>query len=303
MNETKPVWPNLFVVGAQKCGTTSIFGHLQKHPEVFVPEMKEPEFFGTSPGAAKILFGEGRCTTREEYLQQYQDASRFHAIGDFSTSYLWDPNVPRKIHEVSPGARIIIMLRDPVMRAQSAYLMLYSRNMETAPTFLEAIERDRDRDKTSWFTSWNYVEAGMYASQVERYIETFGRDQVLVSLFDDLVKNPLDLFLRIARHIGVDPAPFVTMNLTEALNTFRMPRSMLAYRLGRNEQIKRLRQKLIPADVWERMRSGALFYRAGKKPPVDEASRKLLQQIYAPDIIRLEELLGRKMPELRKSWD
>jgi hypothetical protein len=138
---------------------------------------------------------------------------------------------------------------------------------------------------------------------VERYIETFGRDQVLVSLFDDLVKNPLDLFLRIARHIGVDPAPFVTMNLTEALNTFRMPRSMLAYRLGRNEQIKRLRQKLIPADVWERMRSGALFYRAGKKPPVDEASRKLLQQIYAPDIIRLEELLGRKMPELRKSWD
>jgi hypothetical protein len=294
-------WPTFFIVGAQKCGTTSLYKHLKKHPEVFLPEVKEPAFFVTRPQPGEPrLFPEG-CTTLEEYSQLYLGAEKFAAIGDASPHYLCDEGSPRRIHDACPQARIIIMLRDPVIRAHSAYLMNRGRDYDSAPTFRQALERDEERDKTSWYTSWQYVQAGMYHAQVSRYLDAFSSAQVLILLFDDLRRDPNELLSRIARHIGINPAPFGASDLSEPYNYFKMPRFRTAYRIARTPLGRKIRQKLFPESVQQWLRRSSLLY-GDRKPPLDDESRQYLQTIYDPDVARLEGLLGRELPELRTSW-
>jgi hypothetical protein len=292
------IWPNFFVVGAPKCGTTSLYERLKLHPQVFLPEMKDPNFFTTPPPSSEKSFDLPRCSTLEEYQRLYKDARGFIAVGDPSNSYLWDENAPGRIHEVCPEAKIIVMLRDPVARAHSFYLMNVRDGFESSPTFRRALDQDKARNTSNWFTAWLYVEGGLYHKQVRRYIDAFGARQVLVLLFDDLAKNPLELFSRIASHIGVDPSPFGSIEVSEPYNPYRMPRSRAAYRIA---GMLGLRGSLIPpaARRWL-SRSPLLFDK--NKPQIDPESRRYLQQIYDPDIAHLEMLLGRTMPELRKNW-
>jgi hypothetical protein len=292
------IWPNFFIVGASKCGTTSLYAHLKRHPQVFVPEVKEPNYFSTDAPPGEPILPIGKATNRDEYERLFQDAQGYRAIGDMSTAYLWDPNVPGRIRQTCPDAKIIIMLRDPVMRAHSQYLMYLSHGDEPSPSLWEALQADEKRNKTSRLSSFLYLERGLYCEQVRRYFDTFGEERVLVLLFDDLVRNPDELFAQVARHIGVDPALFGSTDLSEAHNTFNMARFMTAYKIA---GYLGLRSWLLPQSVrtWLR-RSPWLFGK--EKPPVDDASRRFLQRTYDSDIRQLEDLLGRKLPELRKSW-
>ena len=292
------VWPNFYVVGAQKCGTTSLYQHLKKHPQVFLPEVKEPAYFSDPPPpGAKLLYPDSRVTI-DYYQGLYRDARGFEAIGDTSPHYLRDADSARRIHEVCPGAKIIVMLRDPVVRAHSAYLMNLLRDFDSAPTFGQALQRDKERNKGSWFTAWQYVEAGLYSSQVRRYLDKFGKDQVLVLMFEDLAVRSQELFAQVASHLGVDPGLIDVTSVSEPHNYYRMPRFKTAYRIA---GALGLRSKLTSPSFRRLLnRSGLLF--KTEKPPLDAESRKYLQEIYGPDIAQLEELLGRKLPELRKSW-
>jgi hypothetical protein len=294
----RSVWPDFYLVGAAKCGTTSIYEHLKKHPQVYLPEMKEPNFFAAPAPPGEPAFDVPRCSNLEEYQHLYRKARGFSAIGDASNSYLWDEHAPGRIQEICPHAKIVIMLRDPVVRAHSFYLMNLRSGDDSSPTFRQALELDRERSKSSWFTSWLYVEGGMYYAQVRRYFETFGKDQVLVLFFDDLVKDPTPLFAQIAGHIGVEADPFETIEVSTALNTYRMPRLSTAYRLA---GMLGLRGRLLPVSVRRWLSRNPLLF-DHRKPSLDGETRRYLQQIYDPDITLLEDLLERRLPELRVSW-
>jgi hypothetical protein len=124
---------------------------------------------------------------------------------------------------------------------------------------------------------------------------------VMVLLFDDLSQRPQELFARIAEHVGISPADFSSANFSEAHNTYKMPRFQGAFRFARNRFSKELRQRVLPQSVQRWLRSSKLLY-GTRKPPLDDESRRYLQAIYDPDLALLEDLLGRKLPELRKSW-
>lgn len=291
-------WPNFYVVGAQKCGTTSVYYHLRRHPQVFLPEEKEPAFFANFPTAREKMIFPASRTTIDEYRRFYQGARGFGAIGDASPHYLRDEESPRRIHEVSPQAKIIIMLRDPVVRAHSAYLMNLARHFDFSPSFCEALARDEPRPKADWFTAHHYVGAGLYYEQVHRYLNIFGREQVQVLLFEDLAAKPRQLLTSIAGHIGIDPAPFAAMDLSQPYNAYQVPRFRTVYRFA---SALGQRTKLLPPSVRAWLKETPLLHDR-TKPPLDIESRRHLQSIFDPDITRLEELLGRKLPELRKSW-
>ena len=292
------IWPNFFIVGASKCGTTSLYAHLKKHPQVFLPEIKEPNYFSTDAPPGEPILPIGKSTTLEEYRALYRPAAGFRAIGDMSTAYVWDKNVPGRIREVSPDAKIIIMLRDPVMRAHSQYLMYLSHGGDPSQSLWEALQRDKNRNKSSRLSSFLYLERGLYFEQVQRYFDVFGRDRVLVLLFDDLTVQPGAVFKRVAEHIGIEPDQFGSMDLSEVHNSFNMAKFMTAYKIA---GYLGLRTKLLPKSARQWLKQSPFLFDK-KKPPVDEESRRYLQHIYGPDIVRLEELLGRKLPELRKSW-
>lgn len=280
-------WPNFFLTGPHKTGSTSLFIHLKRHPQIFIPPAKHVSTF-----QPERILGDAPSWCRT----QYADAKGYAAIGEVNPDYFPDLLVPGRIREICPGARFIIMLRDPVERSYSHYLMARRgfTTPEPATSFAEALRRYEDRQAKEWWRSQRYVEHSFYFAPVRGYIEAFGRDQVLVLLFDELRKNPSELMTRIARHIGVDPRFFAEVDVSEDGNPYHEPR-LGAVRWGQRIGLN----GLLPHSLKVAMRP--IFFNM-KKPPLDKESRRRLQDLYGPDIDRLEELLGQKIPELRNSW-
>jgi hypothetical protein len=278
-------WPTFFVVGAHKAGTTSIYAHLKRHPEVFLPGVKEPRYF-----APEVI----NSVNLDQYRSLYVGAAGYAATGDISPFYLPTEGTPARIRAVCPAARIVIMLRDPVERAYSHFLHYQRAGVEPLASLHDALRRYEDRPAENWSLSQEYVEHGLYHAQVRRYMETFGRDQVLALLFDELEDNPNELLARIAQHIGVDPDFFAKRDLSEVHNPYYVPKSE-AIRWVQSLKITRR----LPSSLKTAVRP---FLFNMQKPPLDDDSRRRLQEWYDPDLARLEELLGRKIPELRKSW-
>jgi hypothetical protein len=299
MND-KVNWPTFFIVGAVKCGTTSLYEHLKKHPQVFLPEVKEPHFFASFQPPPVEDLGEHCNGDIEHYRRLYRGAQGSLAIGDASPSYLWDEAAPRRIYEVCPQARIIIMLRDPVARAHSHFLMDAARLGNSS--FGEAVRQDYSNPRKGWWVSHLYVELGLYHDQVRRYLEIFGKEQVYVGLFKDLVENPRALLSKLSLHIGIDEKPFDAMSLDQPHNPFKMPRSVLAYKIAKKIlPTAKLRRRMLPERVREWLATSGVLY-AKARPSLDDEARSFLQRIYEPEVARLEELLKRRLPELRESW-
>lgn len=299
MTEGNRVWPTFFIVGGVKCGTTTLYALLKKHPQVFLPTLKEPHFFANiiPPPAYKHLLCSG---DPGKYQQLYRKGASFPAIGDASPSYLWDESSPARIHDVMPRAKIIILLRDPIARAYSHYLMNVLHGGEKL-SFIEALRLDHAKKDNRFWRDRLYVDLGMYCEQVRRYFNTFGRDQVLVLLFDDLRRDPAKLLQATARHIGVDPMPLDVSVASQAYNSYRKPKFRAAYRMATTGYAGRVLRNVLPESAREWLKSAPILY-DGTKPPLDDESRRFLQEIYDPDVTRLEGLLGRELPELRKSW-
>jgi len=237
----------------------------------------------------------------EMYQGLYEGAAGYKAIGDASPGYLWDPNAPRKIQEVCPGARIIILLRDPVERAYSAFLM--QQRVNHAPmSFMDMAQSYRPGERREYV--WGetpHIEQGLYYEQVKRYFEIFGREQVAVHLFDDLEREPRQLAERIATHIGIDPQLLRAEDFGKVYNQTRSPRFALLFKVFGPQTRAFLRTHVLPQSVRERLNSSSLLYKF-EKPPRDDRASRHLQAIYEPDISRLEDLLERKLPELRRTW-
>src|SRR4051812_26973714 len=118
LTEAEETWPNFFIVGAQKAGTTSLYFYLKKIPQVYMSPLKEPFYFASNAvqnNASDVI------RDKREYLRLFENARGYIAVGEATPIYLWDQDAPWLIHQTVPHARIIIILRDPIERAYSNY--------------------------------------------------------------------------------------------------------------------------------------------------------------------------------------
>ena len=297
---TDILWPNLFVVGAVKSGTTSLYAYLRQHPAVFFPEMKEPHFFSRprpSPEQRHLITFVG---DQEKYLRLYERAGAWPWRGDASPSYLWCPEAPARIAAAAPDARIIVILRDPIERAYAQYLMDYSEGAIHLP-FYDALRADWERPDKGWGVSQLYVELGLYTDQIRRYRATFGRDRVLVLLLEDLKRDGRAVLLRIARFLGIDERAMEIIDTSEAHNRYLQPKGQWARRLAGHPVSRFLGERVIPrhigAYIWEHW-----MQKEAAKPTMDSRAVSFLQRIYTDELPRLEAELGCPLPELRRTW-
>src|SRR5262249_47246667 len=107
----KPVWPNFFIVGAPRAGTTSLYQYLKQAPGIYMSPVKEPHYFGHNSGRR----------SEAKYLELFRGAEGHSAVGEASVSYLRNPGTAERIKRSLPGARIIIIVRDPVEVVYSHY--------------------------------------------------------------------------------------------------------------------------------------------------------------------------------------
>lgn len=292
-----PEWPNLFVVGAPKAGTTSLHRYLDQHPDIAMVPDKEPWFFVRDWDRIEAERPGGLAAAEREYLDLFEGLDATY-VGEATPSYLRHPEVPGRIHDRRPDARIVISLRDPVERAWSHYLMEHREGREDR-SFAEAVGAELAAGGTDPLA--RIVEPGRYFGQVRRYLETFGEDQVHVLLLDDLGDDPHGTLEAVAAFLDVDPGPMQEVAV-ERHYGYRQPRSELARRIRNDERVRWVARRLLPERVREYLGDRVLMADR-PKPDMDPEVRARLQEVYAPEVDRLEELLGRDLPELRRSWE
>lgn len=184
---------NLFVVGAAKSGTTSLHRYLNEHEDICMSCPKEPKYFsyiaGVSsfrgPGDAQVL--EKVIKTRQEYDSICVPSADDVLLGESSADYLYYSSiVVPYIEKYNRDAKIIIMLRNPVDRAFSAFSHL-KRDGREHLSMSEALLEEENRIAQGWEFIWHYKKAGLYYEDVRRFMEVF--PSVKVILFDEFVNN------------------------------------------------------------------------------------------------------------------
>ncbi len=284
------MWPNLFLVGAAKAGTTSVYEELARHPRVFMSPMKEPHFFSRiQPSPERRAFFP-HVSDEAEYLALFDGASGEDLVGEASTSYLWDEHAAERIRRVAPDARILIMLRDPVERAYSQYWNDVREGIESRP-FADAVAAEERSGRGAWGVTSLYIDCGRYAEQVARYLDRFG-DRVLMAFLEDLVRDRAGTMAGIRSFLGLDAdAPGVE---ARPGNPASAPRNALSRAILASGRARTIARATVPRSLRARLR--AALVKEISPPAMDPETRRRLEEIFRPEVARLAELLGEPPP-------
>jgi hypothetical protein len=205
---------DFFIVGAPKCGTTAMYSYLKSHPDIFFPERKEPHFFGSDlefHGQPRIIF--------DEYLALFSDAKPDQTLGDASVFYLMSENAAEEIKAYNPAAKIVIMLRNPVDVMHSFHSQRLFNGTEDIANFGEAVAAEADRRegrrmpaRIGFRQGLFYRDVVMFADQVERYLDAFGRNRVHIILYEEFVADMPGCFKGLCTFLGIDATLKATFN-------------------------------------------------------------------------------------------
>ncbi len=293
--------PNFFIVGAPKCGTTALYEYLRPHPNVFMPEVKEPHFF------AKDLGTYPRIKTDEEYAGLFAAATDQHLrIGEASVYYLRSSVAIPNIRQFNPEAKIIAMFRNPVDMVASMHAQLLYWSEETVADFEEAWRlQDRRRQghdiprRSRGAFLLQYGEVGRFGTQVQRLLATFPRSQVKLILYDDFAASPQAVyddviaFLELP-HDGRTEFPRINENKRVRLpwlrNFYRKPPPPLRRAVQRIKQVigsdavSSVKERIVSANtVWE------------GREPLSPTFRAELVEAFRPEVELLSRLVGRDL--------
>jgi len=291
--------PDVFIVGAPKCGTTAMAHYLGEHPDIFVAR-KEMHAFGSDLRFSPHFYRR----KRDAYLAEFKDRNgRGHAV-DASVWYLFSEEAAAEIKAFNPESRIIIMLREPAEMLHSLYYQFRFDGNEHLPTFAEALDAEDDRHdgrrigrKAYLAQGLFYREAACYAEQVQRYYKVFGRERVKVVLYDDFAADVRGTYRETLEFLDVDasraPADFKVINPAKSVRSTGL--------------------RAVMSDPWLRSAALALrpcipgmFFRAmqmidarlrrtnthfEKRPPLAPEVRANLRLEFAPEVQRLGRLL------------
>jgi hypothetical protein len=296
--------PNFLIVGAAKAGTTAIYQYIKQHPDIFMPETtKEPTFL-TGLTRKDLAHMNPDHVDRtiifdiDSYVHLFSTAEAEKAIGEASTAYLYffESTIPRIKEILNDDVKIIIILRNPTDRIFSQYTNLLRDGQENR-SFQEALEASKKKTQKDWWHDLD-LDIGCYYRQVKAYLDAFGRDNVLIILYDDLIQQQLTTIQTIFRFLEVDDA-FVP-DISVKYNVTGIPKSKFIHNLLRQphpvkDMLKpffsqKFRQKIMHNRIINNLANRNLV-----KPQLPAAARKELNTWYQKDVLKLQELINRDL--------
>lgn len=289
MSDELPVAkPNFFILGSAKSGTTSLFECLDDHPEVFMPQAKETNFFCDGfQGFDSIP----QATTYYEEMGKGIGAKR---IGEASHSYLTSPRSAKTLRLLFPDAKLVAVLRNPADRGYSLYHHLRRLGYEKYASFERALEAEEERMNDQDFIDscgeniWNimYYRSGLYGEQIKRYLKYFDRDQLLVITFEQLIKESQSTLSKVCGFLDIDfeRCPDLPLANTGSV-TARFPRINNFFTIKLGNMIYPVDKPRGPREFIKK----PLFI---KKPKMNPATKAKLMERYTEDQDLLFELTG-----------
>ena len=299
--------PNFFMVGAPRCGTTSLYEALRQHPSIFMPDTKEPHFF------SKDLQDPVFYMTLEKYLSLFLDVSNAERIGEASTYYLYSKVAASEIKSFCPDAKIMIMLRNPVDMMYSLYAQSYYywsniyQGHEDIADFGQALAAEEERKQGRrlpkdtpnnvcvWYHLY-YRDLARYTNQVKRYLDTFGQANTRIILFDDMKRDFPRVFRNTCAFLDVEIGFVPEYRRMNGHTQIRSRFVQAALRALPSRYIYSTR--LIAGRIFGQRRVQILLQVLRKPvapPPIDPALRQRLLHEFKPEIDSLSTLIERDL--------
>lgn len=223
--------PDFYIVGNAKSGTTAMYQMLKRHPEIYMPDGKEPWFFAEELHERTPPRPEGTPRTLQEYAAWFDRAAPEQRVGEATALYLWSRTAAERIAEVRSDARIIAILREPADFLRSLHLQFVQTYIETESDFAAAIGLEQDRREgrsipsyTYWPRALLYSDHVRYVEQLRRYLAVFPPEQLKILIYDDFRADNEGTMREVMQFLEVDDS--TPVKPVEANPTVR-PRSQL----------------------------------------------------------------------------
>jgi len=305
--------PDFFIVGHHKSGTTAMYEMLRRHPQIYMPEMKEPEFFGRmhtgrrepmpGSGGHRPSFGETRPQTYAEYLSLFAAAAPEQRVGEASPSYLRSRTAASDIAAVQPAARIVAILREPVSFLYSLHLQMVRNHVQREFDFGKALASEgivREGERVHLYT-----DRVRYVEQLQRYHSMFPSDQILVLIYEDFRADNEAGVHSVLRLLDVDADRALEpleVNPTIAPRSQRLDAWLFALRSGRGPvsrgvkaTVKALTPKRTQRKLVRTVQRKVVFASA---PPLPDRLTLELRRRFKPEVVALSEYLDRDLVSL-----
>jgi hypothetical protein len=290
--------PTFIVIGAARSGTTALYNFLRQHPNVFMSDSKEPNYFAfhegpvaySGPGAE---FVNNSVRDAQTYFNLFAKAPDDSAVGEASPLYLFSPQAPQRIASALPHVRLIAILRNPVEQAYSHYLYARAQMIEPLNDFEAALDAQIERREAGWQPLFQYSDFPRYGAQLSRYRAHFNPESIKLFLYEDFESDPAGVLRQIFRFIGVDDS-FVPDTSLRA-NRGGVPKSaLLQWAVMRPNFASKSFGVLLPMSVRRRIRnmiSGGNI----ERPELPASARARLSGELRDDINLLGKLIDRDL--------
>jgi len=304
--------PDFFIVGHAKSGTTALYELLRRHPQIYMPDGKEPWFFADELHERTPPRPGGTPRTLEAYISLFAAAQPGQRVGEATALYLWSRTAARRIAAVRPDARIIAILREPASFLNSLHLQFLQTYVETEEDLRKALALEPQRREgrhiprhTYWPAALLYSEHVRYVDQLRLYREVFPPEQMLVLIYDDFRDDNEATVRRVLRFLDVDdslPVARLQANPTVRARSQRLNEVVHAISVGHgpaSRAVKALVKTLTPA----RLRRGALgatqrhLVFADPRPPDEELMLELRRR-FKGEVQAVSDYLGRDLVTL-----
>lgn len=295
--------PNFLVAGAARSGTTGLVEGLREHPQVFVTDPKEPHYFalhGTTPAFAgpgdAHTINRVAVTDRSAYLALYPRQTNLLAMGDgsVSTLYYHKRAIP-EVLEMNPEMKVIVLLRDPVVRAYSSHQYMRARGFEPLESFLDALAEEPRRRSENWHHLWHYTEMSKYAEAVEAMQKAIPPENLGIWFYEDLDRDYSRTLQQVLRFLELpvvesEGEGVPRVNISGAPR-FELMQRGLKWATG-NELVRSTVKRSTSYRFRERIRRLAL-----RRDDLPTQAREELAPVFADDLDRLRDLLTGDIPD------
>lgn len=295
--------PNFVVIGAGRCGTTSLHRLLGQHPDVFMCPVKSPNHFAAHldqpPWETPTAVAMAGHWIRDpaEYEALFDGVAGERGVGEVSPVYLQARDVARALHDRCPDAQLVAILRDPAERAHAHFVGRRRDGIEPTPTFAEKVERELSAPLPDEVAFGHYVGCGRYHHFLTPYVELFGRDRLHVALHDDLLADQDAVLRDVFGFLDVDPAfspaPVERMNRSGEIRNPALRRVWTG-----SVRVRTALRPYLPARL--RRAVGRPFLAELDKPPLEPALRSRIVEALDDDLAALEHLLDRDLSAWRR---
>jgi hypothetical protein len=294
--------PEFFIVGHQKCGTSALHEMLRQHPQIFMPERKEPSYF-----ISEIL---RKPITCEEYEALFEPAAPGERMGEATPTYLWSHTAASRIAKDIPDAKLIAIIREPADFLRSLHLQFLRLGVENEHDFRKAIELDPARAAGKKVPANSprpeflpYAEHLRYKEQIERYRALFSPEQILLLIYEEYRDDNEATLQRIFDFLGVDQAEVPSMRAKVTSSSVRSPRAQELTRslyLGKGLAGKlkpAVKAMTSPAMRQRLLKAQAHAQRREASPPSADFMQSLRRR-YKDDVAALSDYLDRDLTAL-----